>query len=93
MAFDLTGPNGQSLFSGLTASSGPITLPASGQYTLTVHGDGGNAGSYAFALDQISVTNLSLGTAHTGTLTGSGRPRALRGQCAGDAVAVHQPLG
>ena len=35
--FDLTGPNGYTAFSGLTGSSGLVTLPAAGNYILTAH--------------------------------------------------------
>jgi RHS repeat-associated protein len=71
--FDLNGPGNQTLFSDLQADSGLITLPASGQYVLTAHGSGGQGGAYAFALDQTSVTNLTLGGSDSGTLAGSGQ--------------------
>jgi RHS repeat-associated protein len=69
--FDLTGPGAATVFSGLTADSGPVTLPASGIYTLTVHAVGGRGGAYAFNLEQISQTVLTLGTPYNGTLAGS----------------------
>ena len=71
--FDLTGPGSFSGFTNLTASSGLVTLPAAGNYVLTVHGNGIQGGSYAFALNQTTVTNLTLGTPKTGTLQGSGQ--------------------
>ena len=70
---DLTGTGGFTGFTNLTASSGPVTLPAAGSYVLTVHGNGVSGGSYAFALDQTSITDLTLGTPATGTLQGSGQ--------------------
>ena len=71
--FDLTGPGNQVLFSNLTADSSLVTLPASGPYVLTAHGNGGQGGSYAFELEQTSVTSLTLGTPYNGTLAGSGQ--------------------
>jgi len=69
--FSLTGPNGYTGFTGLNASSGLLTLPASGTYTLTV--GGGATGAYAFQIVQTMQTNLTLGSAYQGTLTGSGQ--------------------
>ncbi len=71
--FDLTGTGGFTGFTGLSASSGPVTLPAAGNYVLTATGDGVEGGSYAFALDQTSITDITLGTPLTGTLQGSGQ--------------------
>ncbi len=71
--FDLTGTGGFTGFSNITSSSGLITLPAAGSYVLSAHGNGAAGGSYAFALDQTSVTDITLGTPKTGTLTGSGQ--------------------
>ncbi len=71
--FDLTGPGNQVLFSDLQASSGLITLRASGAYVLTAHGSGGQGGSYAFELEQTTVTSLTLGGTDSGTLAGTGQ--------------------
>jgi YD repeat-containing protein len=71
--FDLTGPGGAIVFSGLTAGSGPVTLPATGIYTLTAHVVSGQGGAYAFRLEQISQVTLNLGTPYQGTLAGSGQ--------------------
>jgi YD repeat-containing protein len=71
--FDLTGPSGVVVFSGRTASSGPVTLPAAGVYTLTVHAAGGQGGAYAFSLTEISQILLKIGNSYQGTLSGSGQ--------------------
>ena len=71
--FNLTGPGGYTGFSGLQTSSGLITLPSTGNYTLSVEGTGGTGGSYAFQLDELTVTSLTLGTIYQGTMGGSGQ--------------------
>ena len=71
--FDLTGPGGYTAFSGLQADSGLITLPSTGNYTLAVEGTGGTGGSYAFEVDELTVTALTLGTIYQGTMGGSGQ--------------------
>ncbi len=91
--FDLTGPGNQALFSDLQADSGLITLPATGTYTLTAHGSGGQGGSYAFALNQTSVTSLSLGGTDNGTLADSGQAQLFTVVVPFDAVADRQPPG
>ena len=55
------------------------------------HGNGAAGGSYAFMLDQTSVTNLTLGTPYTGTLAGSGQA-VLRIEQRTDALAQTQTL-
>ncbi len=71
--FSLTGPGGYTAFSNLQTSSGLITLPSSGNYTLSVEGTGGTGGSYAFEIDELTVTSLTLGTIDQGTMGGSGQ--------------------
>ena len=71
--FDLTGPNGYSAFTNLTAGSGLITLPTSGNYILTAHLAVGQPGAYAFSLNETTRTALTLGTPYQGTLAGSGQ--------------------
>lgn len=71
--FSLSGPNGFTGFTGLTTSSGLVTLPTSGTYTLTVSTGGAGNGAYAFQLVQTSQTNLTLGTPYQATLAGSGQ--------------------
>ncbi len=73
--FSLTGPGGYVAFDDLKASSGPITLPRSGSYTLAVDALGGQAGSYAFRVDQTALASLTIGTTYQGTLAGSGEPQ------------------
>ncbi len=73
VAFDLTGPGGYTAFTNQESDSGPITLPSSGNYILSAQGTGGQRGSYAFELEQTSVTNLTLGTPYNGSLAGSGQ--------------------
>lgn len=72
LTFSLTGPNGFVGFQSIGTDSDLINLPASGQYTLTVSAAGDATGSYSFALNQISQTNLTLGTPYAGTFAGSG---------------------
>ncbi len=71
--FDLSGPGGYTAFTDISSDSSLITLPSTGSYVLTAHGNGAAGGSYAFELDQTSVTNLTLGTPYSGTLAGSGQ--------------------
>jgi RHS repeat-associated protein len=72
LTYTLTGPNGVSVFSNATASSGLLNLPADGTYTLTVQGVGGQVGSYAFNITATSQTALTLGVPFNGTTTGNG---------------------
>src|SRR5262249_36997447 len=76
--FDLTGPGGAVVFRGLTADSGPVTLPATGIYALTAHAASGQGGAYAFSLEPIGQTVLTLGTPYNGTLAGSGQAQLFR---------------
>ena len=71
--FDLSGPGGYTAFTDLSSDSSLITLPSTGSYVLTAHGNGAAGGAYAIALEQTSVTNLTLGTPYSGTLAGSGQ--------------------
>jgi RHS repeat-associated protein len=74
IVFDLTGPEGWVGFSGITGSSGLITLPSSGVYTLTAHVTGGQyGGAYSFRLQETTQTNLTLGVTYQGTLAASGQ--------------------
>jgi RHS repeat-associated protein len=77
--FDLTGPGGFVGFSGLTADSPPVTLPTSGDYTLTVHSAGQQAGAYAFELQTPPIA-LTLGTPLTEPLAGSGQTQLFQVQ-------------
>jgi Bacterial pre-peptidase C-terminal domain len=71
LQFSLTGPNGYTGFTGLDASSGLLTLPYSGTYSLNV--SGGSTRVYAFRLDQTSVTSLALASPYQESLAGSGQ--------------------
>jgi hypothetical protein len=72
VVFDLTGLSGWSGFNDLTGDSGLITLPASGEYTLTAHGTGDQYGySYCFRLLETIQIDLSLGSMYSGTFVGS----------------------
>jgi RHS repeat-associated protein len=74
VAFDFNGPNGWNGFSNLMASSGLITLPYSGNYTITAHGTGGGYEiAYAFDLVTTAQTNLMVGSSFQGNLAGSGQ--------------------
>ena len=70
--FDLIGPGGQSVFSGINGSTGPIDLTAAGAYVLRVHTVGA-AGGYAFRFDQASQIPLTLNTPYQATLAGTGQ--------------------
>ena len=70
LQFSLTGPNGYTAFSGANASSGILSLPASGMYTLTA---GGDNRAYAFELIETSQLRLNLATQYQGMLAGVGR--------------------
>ena len=75
IAFDLTGPNGYTAFTGITGSSSLITLPASGTYTLTAHGTGGQyGGTYSFNLQQTAQTTLSPNVTYDGAFAEAVRP-------------------
>jgi RHS repeat-associated protein len=105
--FDFTGPGGYTAFTNLSSSSGLITLPSTGSYILTAHGDGASGGAYAFELQQTSVTSLTLGTPYTGTLSGSGQAQlftvnvpttqslvvSLQDSSTGDVNEVYAKLG
>ena len=77
--FDLAGPEGWTGFSDISGDSDLITLPSSGTYTVTAHGTGGQyGGNYTFKLVPTVQSDLSLGTAYNGTLTGSGHAELFR---------------
>lgn len=76
--FGLTGPNGYTAFAGATSSSGLVTLPTSGTYTLAVSAVGDGTGSYAFQLEQTSQTGLTLGTPYNGMFVGSGKAQLFK---------------
>ena len=75
--FDLLAPNGTAVFSGLTASSGQISLPAAGTYTLVVHASG-SGGAYAFQMQQSSIISLTLGVPYENAILGSGQSQIFQ---------------
>jgi RHS repeat-associated protein len=79
--FDLTGPAGFTGFTDLTADSPPVTLPASGDYTLTARVAGAQPGAYAFELRTAPIA-LTLGTPFTESLAGSGQTQLFQLQLA-----------
>jgi RHS repeat-associated protein len=88
VAFDLKGPNSWNGFSNLVASSSLVTLPTSGNYTLTAHGTGGAYGiAYAFDLVSTPQTNLTVGSSFTGNFAGSGQAQLFQLN-----VPLNQPL-
>jgi RHS repeat-associated protein len=85
--FDLSGPGGFVGFTGLTADSGPVTLPTSGSYTLTAHLAGQEqTGAYAFEMERMPI-GLTLGTPFTQALAGSGQTQLFDVQ-----VPIGSPL-
>jgi RHS repeat-associated protein len=78
VVFDLTGPNGYVAFSGQTSSSGPISLPSSGSYVVRAYSTQGQTGAYAFHLDNLTVTTLTLNTQHGGQFAGSGQAQLFQ---------------
>ncbi|MBE2259307.1 MAG: RHS repeat protein, partial [Rhodobacteraceae bacterium] len=79
IAFDLAGPAGWTGFSDIAVDSPLITLPSAGTYTLTAHDNRGySGGSYAFRVEQTQVTDLALGSFHTGQFVGSGQAELFR---------------
>jgi len=84
--FDLTGPGGFAGFTGLTADSPPVVLPAAGGYTLTALVAGDAAGAYSFRMESSPIA-LTLGTPFHEPLAGSGQTQLYRVQ-----VATASPL-
>jgi RHS repeat-associated protein len=77
LEFDLTGPNGVTVFAGLTASSGFVTLPSAGAYTLKAHLASDHPGSYAFNLSVTPEANLTPGVSYQDALGGSGQAQVF----------------
>ena len=78
--FSLTGPGGWVGFSNLTGSSGLLTLPGTGTYTLLARSAYDKAFnlSYAFRMTETGQTNLALGTPLTAALAGPGQAQLFR---------------
>jgi RHS repeat-associated protein len=78
IAFDLSGPNGWVGFSNLVTSSGLVTLPYGGNYTLTAFGTRGAYGfAYTFELVQTAETNLPVGATFSGSFVGNGQAQLI----------------
>src|SRR6185312_5608661 len=75
LVFSLTGPNGFTGLTNIAGSSGLVSLPTAGTYTLTAQGTGGATGTFSFEVEQTSQTTLTLGTPYAGTFAGSGEPQ------------------
>lgn len=82
IAFDLRGPSGEVLFSDLHDSSDIVTLPSDGEYSLTVHGNNGQAGAYAFKMARMSVTEITLGAPFASDILGTGQLQLFKFQVA-----------
>jgi RHS repeat-associated protein len=78
LVFDLTGPGGFVVFTGLSTSSSLVTLTTSGIYTLKARSTQGADGGYAFRMNQTSETPLALGTTYNGVVAGSGFAQLFR---------------
>ncbi len=79
IVFDLAGPDGWMGFVDLDDDFEPITLPSSGNYTLTARGTGGfSGGNYAFQLLDQMPTDLTLGVDYVGTLAGTANSQLFR---------------
>ena len=76
--FRLTGPGGWISEVDPTADSNPVTLPLNGAYVLNVDTNGLDSGAYAFRLDGLNVTALTLGVLHDDVLIGTSDARLFQ---------------
>lgn len=76
--FDLVGPDSKALFANQATTSDLITLLASGTYTLVARGTGGQAGDYAFRIEQTSQADLTANQPYQGVLAGSAQAQLFR---------------
>ena len=90
LAFDLTGPNGVTVFADQTTSSGLLALPTAGQYTLTAHLAADLPGAYAFNLAMSCEASLTPGTPYQGTLAGNGQEQLFTVTLASPAALSHR---
>jgi RHS repeat-associated protein len=88
VVFDLTGPNGYTAFTGRSSSSAPITLPALGSYVLKAYSTQGQTGAYAFRLQNLSATSLTLGVPYTGQFAGGPQAQLFQVTAPGGAPLV-----
>jgi hypothetical protein len=79
LRFKLTGPGGAAVFTDVTADTGLVVLPATGDYVLTAYaGAQGQNGDYTFRLLSVAPTDLALNAPFDGTLAGSGQYQIFR---------------
>ncbi len=72
-SFTLRGPGDWVGFAALSSDSDPISLPATGSYTLTATGTGASTQlAYAFRLQEMQPAPLAVNTPHHGQFDGSG---------------------
>jgi RHS repeat-associated protein len=77
--FSLLGPNGFVGFENIIGDSDLIYLPETGSYTLVAHTDGAAANlSYAFQMDETTVTDIYLASPATGNLHGNRQAQMFR---------------
>src|SRR5262249_42050455 len=76
--FSLSGPTGFAGFTDIPGDSSLVNLTASGTYSLTARGTGGDGGAYAFRMLETSQVDLTPGTPYAGTLAGSGQAQLFR---------------
>jgi hypothetical protein len=73
LVFDLTGPNGNSIFTEQGSNFPNVDLPLQGTYVVRAYSLDLQAASYAFEVSQATPTTLSLGQVYTGTFVGNGQ--------------------
>ncbi len=79
IAFDLIGPGGAIVFSGISGDSDLFTLPVSGTYILKAYGTGGlEGGNYTFRMLETTLTDLALGVTYNGEIAGTGQAQLFR---------------
>ena len=78
VVFTLSGPNGFVAFADSSTSPGLISLPFTGQYSLSVHGVSAAIGAYSLQMVLTSQTLLPIGQSVTGAQTQSGMAQLFR---------------
>ncbi len=85
--FSLQGPEGQVVFDTEVPHGRLVTLPTTGEYRLTVRGDNGDIGAYAFEATEKSLTELAVGSRFDGSWASSGQSQLFKLQV-NDALPV-----
>jgi RHS repeat-associated protein len=70
--FSLRGPLGEDVFTSISSTSEVFRLPSTGEYTLTVQGEGDQTGGYGFTIRRDALRTLPLNGAVQGEIAGSG---------------------